>query len=208
MKVTSRPPGPVPEDALAYFRAKRLAPELDMVEVWGEEHDVAFTVAGLAAEDLLAELRRAVDQALAEGVPYETFRKGLDDVLVALGWSAAPGEKPRRLRTIYDANLRTARAAGQWRRIERTASEGRSYLEYSLGPAAQHRPEHVAWDGTVLRHDSSWWATHFPPNGFGCKCRVRQLSDTEAEARGVSPAAPAGAPDPGWDRNFGAGPRP
>lgn len=24
----------------------------------------------------------------------------------------------------------------------------------------------------VLRYDDPWWQTHFPPNGFGCRCRV------------------------------------
>lgn len=24
----------------------------------------------------------------------------------------------------------------------------------------------------TLRHDHPFWDTHFPPNGWGCKCRV------------------------------------
>lgn len=205
MKITVKAAGPVPKEALEYFRKKKLAPELDLGEVWGEEHDIAFAVAGVAAEDLLAEIQEACDMAIERGITYREFAEQLDDVLAALGW-ARPDKTtpPRRLKIIYDTNMRTARAAGQWARIERTAESGRAYLEYSLGPALKHRAEHVAWSGTILRYDDAWWSTHYPPNGFGCHCRVRQLSDAEAARRGITPVAPAGDPDPGWDRNPGA----
>lgn len=206
MKLVAKPAGAVPREALEYFRRKKLADDLgiELGEAWGEEHDFAFDVAGIAAEDLLLDLQRAVDQAIAEGVTFEQFVDQLEDVLQALGWKGDGSKPPRRLKIIYDTNMRIARSAGQWTRIERTAENGRAYLEYSLGPAEKHRPQHEAWAGTILRYDDPWWATHFTPNGFGCRCRVRQLSDAEAGRRGISDQAPAGDPDPGWDRNPGA----
>ncbi|MDH5184890.1 MAG: phage head morphogenesis protein, partial [Gammaproteobacteria bacterium] len=87
---------------------------------------------------------------------------------------------PRRLNTIYRANLRSARAAGQWERAQRT-KKSHPYLLYELGPSEQHRPEHVAWAGVILPVDDPWWQTHMPPNGWGCKCRVRQVSKREHE---------------------------
>ena len=204
MRLEVKAAGPLPREALEYFRKKQLAPDLDLERVWGEEHDFAFQVAGVAVEDLLAELQRAVDKALEQGLTYREFAAGLDDVLGALGWIGEDGKPARRLKLIYDTNMRVARAAGQWDRIVRTASDGRAYLEYQLGPSAKHREEHVGWAGTILRYDDAWWATRFPPNGFGCHCRVRQLSDAEAERRGITTTPPDGDPDPGWDRNPGA----
>jgi hypothetical protein len=93
---------------------------------------------------------------------------------------AAKLGSPRRLKTIFRANLRTARAAGQWNRAERTKA-ALPYLLYELGPSREHREEHVAWHGTLLSIDDPWWNTHMPPNGWGCKCRVRQVSRGEAE---------------------------
>lgn len=204
MRLTVRQAGPAPKEALEYFEAKKLAPDIDLDAAWGEEHDEAFRVAGVVAEDLLAGLRDACDKALAEGLTFEQFAQQLDDVVVALGWSSADESPPWRLRVVYDTNMRVARAAGQWARVERTAESGRAYLEYTLGPSERHRPEHEAWAGTILRWDHPWWSTHTPPNGYGCRCRFRQLSDAEAERRGISDAAPAGDPDPGWNRNPGA----
>lgn len=34
------------------------------------------------------------------------------------------------------------------------------------------RPLHQSWNGLVLKADDPFWSTHFPPNGFGCRCRV------------------------------------
>jgi SPP1 gp7 family putative phage head morphogenesis protein len=198
VKISAKSRGPVPKEALDYFRRKRLAPELDMDAAWPEEHHLAFRVAGVASADLLEAIRRAVERAIAEGLTYRQFAGQLEEVAQALGWKRSdPKKPPWRLRTIYETNMRTARAAGQWERIERT-KDTRPYLTYELGPSERHRPHHVAWAGTTLPVDHPWWSSHFPPNGYGCRCRVRALSSAEAERRGVSTNAPEGAPDPGW----------
>ena len=190
-------PGPVPREALAYFRAKDLRPGFDYRDVWGQEHAHAFTVAKAIQLDVLDDLREAVDEALAEGKTFRQFSKDLTPTLQKKGWwgkkeqlDPKTGEdrtvqlgSPRRLRTIYRSNLRAARAAGQWQRIQRT-TDTHPYLLYELGPSERHRPQHVAWAGTLLPADDPWWQTHFTPNGWGCKCRVRQVSKREAQRRG------------------------
>ena len=95
----------------------------------------------------------------------------------------------RRLRTIYDANLRTARAAGQWERAQRT-KEVLPFFVYGLGPSRHHRPEHEARDGFVASVDSPVWNSWYPPNGWGCKCWLRQITRSEATRLG-------GESDPG-----------
>ena len=38
----------------------------------------------------------------------------------------------------------------------------------------------------VLPVDDPFWSTHFPPNGWGCKCNVRALTREQAEKTGIS----------------------
>ncbi len=46
---------------------------------------------------------------------------------------------------------------------------------------ARTRPQHLAWHGTVLPVDHPWWQTHYPPNGWRCRCIVQQLSEQDLE---------------------------
>ncbi len=187
-------PASIPKDALAFFRAKDLRVGFDAEDVATEEHAHGFTVAKAVKLDVLDDIRAGLDEALAEGQTFRDFAKSVKPKLQAKGWwgikeeiDPATGERrevqlgsPRRLKTIYRANMRSARAAGQWARIERNR-ESHPFLLYELGPSREHRDEHLKWAGTLLPVDHSWWSAHMPPNGYGCKCRVRAVSRGEAE---------------------------
>lgn len=54
------------EEAIAFFRSKINLPSERWADVWREQHNVAFMVAGAIKTDLLADLRQAVDAAIAE----------------------------------------------------------------------------------------------------------------------------------------------
>lgn len=196
-------PGPVPKEALEFFRAKGIRPSFSYLDVSSEEHALNFTVAKSTGFDILADVKAALAKHLDGGGTLRTFSRELTPILQKKGWwgvreveDPQTGEtvtaqlgSPRRLRTIFRANMRSARAAGQWARIQRTKAS-HPYLLYRLGPSREHRDEHVAWDGTLLPADDGWWADHFPPNGWGCKCWVRQVSRREAERLGGVTEAP------------------
>ncbi len=225
-------PGPPPE-ASRFLKNKGLRPSFGFEDVEPEEHAVAFAVAKVMEVDLLEAMQTEILRALDEGLPLATFQKSWRaNPRLAEWWGKREmtdpltGEvklvqlgSPRRLRTIYNANIRSARAAGQWERIERTKAAF-PYLEYRTGPSEQHRPHHLAKAGTILPIDSPFWDDWMPPNGWGCKCWVRQVTKAEATRRGVSPEPdvpdrvvpnertgdtrfiPLGI-DPGWQRNPG-----
>ncbi len=222
-----------PPEVTRYFRNKRLKPSFDWRDVEPEEHAIAFTAAKAMNLDVLEALQGAIQTAIDEGIPFEQFQKELRPRLRKLGWwgvkeqvDPVTGEarkvqlgSPRRLKTIYRANMRSARAAGQWDRIQRT-KRALPYLMYLLGPSERHRPHHEAKAGLVLPVDDPFWQSWYPPNGWGCKCHVRQITRREAERVGVSDSPdvpmrevinrrtgeiktiPSGI-DPGWERNPG-----
>lgn len=185
-------PGPVPQDAIDFLAAKKLKPGFDYRDVWREEHAGAFTAAKMSQLDMLSDTRDSLVEALAKGKTYRQWSKQMTPELQKRGWwgvaeatDPLTGEtglvqlgSPRRLHTIYEANMRTARAAGQWARIQRNVTT-HPYLLYQLGPSIRHRPQHVAWCGTLLPIDNDFWGYAYPPNGYGCKCWVRQVSHAE-----------------------------
>ena len=225
-----------PVEAIRHFRAKGLHVGFDWRDTAAATHLRSFTVAKAMEIDLLEDIRAAVDRAIADGTTFETFRAELEPMLRRRGWwgrramrDPLTGEvrdvqlgSPRRLRTIFDTNIRTAYARGRWQRIERVAEE-RPYLRYVSVLDQRTRPDHRAWHGTVLPHDHPWWQTHYPPNGWRCRCIVQQLSEDDIERFGykVSPSAPPGHSrlwtnprtgetravpagiDPGFDHNVG-----
>ena len=227
-----------PHEAVRHFRAKGFHIGHHWLDTDAATHLTSFTVAKAANLDLLRDIRAAVDRALAEGVSYEDFRAELQPLLERRGWwgrremrDPRTGEtrevqlgSSRRLRTIFRTNLATAYARGKWERIERTA-EDLPFLRYVAVLDERTRPDHSAWHGVILPVTDEWWRTHYPPNGWGCRCVVEQLDADDIERRGyeVLPTRPAYegqtrawhnertgedvrvpvGVDPGWDHNVG-----
>ena len=185
-----------PRDAVEYFRRKGHALSWNWWEVWETAHARAFTVAKAARLDVLSALRGSLDRALAEGHTYRTFARGIEPELRRLGWwgrqmvagpegvEIARLGSPRRLRTIFHVNMRAAHAAA--RRQAQDANAGsRPFWMYSARLDSRTRPDHAALDGAVFRADDPIWNTHYPPNGWNCRCRVRALTEAQVRARGL-----------------------
>jgi hypothetical protein len=86
--------------------------------------------------------------------------------------------------------MRSAYQKGQYERT--MASDLHPYLMYRIGPSVHHREDHASWDGLILPKDDSWWDSHFPPNGWGCKCYTRAITEArkkQYETNGI-PTAP------------------
>ena len=186
--------GPPPE-ITAYFEGKSLRPAFSYLDVWAEEHSHAFTVAKATELELLTSFRASISEAIRTGQGLETWKEGMRKELARIGWakprmvSDPAGIDPdrmvnfassRRLKTIFWSNVNSARAAGQWERAQRT-KRALPYLLYVRTSSADPRPEHLGWVGIILPIDDPFWRTHFPPNGWLCKCQVRQISAREAE---------------------------
>jgi SPP1 gp7 family putative phage head morphogenesis protein len=201
-----------PAEAIAYFRKKGLAHSFAWQDMWQEEHARAFTVAKAMRTSVLQDIRDQVDAALTDGTTFETFLKDLRPKLEAQGWwgkslatDPLTGEEkvvqlgsPRRLRTIFDVNMRTAYAAGRWQRIQATA-EALQYLRYQTAGDDRVRPEHQAWDGTTLPVDDPWWDSHYPPCDWGCRCTIVQMSADQLQREGGEATKdPAAFPERAW----------
>jgi hypothetical protein len=169
---------PFPEQ-IDYFRQKLNLPTQHYDDIINEAHDRAFVVAGAAKADLLNDLRKAVDRSIAEGKSIGWFRQEFDAIVKKHGWHGWTGEDTEagrdwRTRVIYRTNLSASYAAGRYAQLTSPAMlKNRPYWKYIHNDTVLHpRPLHLSWNGLVLRYDDPFWQTHFPPNGWGCRCRV------------------------------------
>lgn len=204
-----------------FLRKKLNLPSETWRDIQRGAHDRAFMVAGAMKADLLHDLRGAVDTALQGGSIGE-FRKQFKSIVQKHGWTGWTGEGTKageawRTRVIYQTNLATSYAAGRRKQLMDPALlSRRPYWRYIHDDSVTTpRPHHKAWGdaGLTLRHDHPFWSTHFPPNGWGCKCRVVAV---KAPAEGDATEPPDGwlATDPktgalagideGWDYAPGA----
>lgn len=180
-------PGPDPR-AVAFLEAKGLKRSWRWPSMWGTEHAFAFTLAGVHRLDVLAAGRQLSTQAVRDGQTLEMFQAAFEERLKSLGFSGPQlvtqfPEGPRkvdlsapsRVRVIYDTNVRQAYAASEWQAIQDTAADFPA-LQYHHTPQEHPRLQHEAFDGIVLPVDHPFWKTHFPPNGWFCKCFVLQVS--------------------------------
>lgn len=209
------------QEQIDFLRRKLNLPSESWRDIQSAAHDRAFVVAGATKADLLHDLRKAVDQAVQGGSIGE-FRKNFAEIVAKHGWTGWTGEGTKageawRTRVIYQTNLMTSYAAGRRAQLlDPDLVERRPFWRYVHNDSVTHpRPQHKRWGDMklTLRHDHPFWETHFPPNGWGCKCRVVAVAapgdgDGTEPPEGWAQTDPAtGAPvgiDEGWGYAPGA----
>ena len=184
-----------PEQAVAFFRAKRPTITYDFRALRASEHALAFTVAKLTDVSLLADMQEALDLSLAAGGTQQEFVDAFESKLRGAGWwgrreviNPTTGQPETvqlgsraRLNTIYRTNLQSAYAAGAWEGIQQ-GKEDAPYLLYDAVDDNRTRPEHAAIDGALMPVDHPYWRAHAPPNGYNCRCGLIPVSEDEIEA--------------------------
>lgn len=186
------------KEAVQSFRDKGYQVTFDYRDMEKEEHAYAFTVAKAMERDLLQDIRTAVDTAINDGQTLSQFRAGLTPTLKDKGWwgtkemvDPKTGEKQmvragssRRLQTIFETNMRTSYAAGRWEQVQRTKKTF-PYLRYICVLDDQTRDDHRRWHNVVRRVDDPFWKQFYPPNGWGCRCTIQQLSEEDVKRLGL-----------------------
>ncbi|NIZ13918.1 phage minor head protein [Phaeobacter sp. HF9A] len=213
---------PFAEQVAAFrLRLGDLLPTARWDDIERSAHDRAFMVAGAIKADLLSDLGASVDRAITDGTGFEAFKRDFRQIVERHGWhgwtgEGTPGGEEWRMRVIYRTNMRVSYQAG---RMAQLREGGFKYWVYRHGGSHDPRPEHLALDGLILEADHPFWSIWFPPNGWGCSCRVfgaRSLAAAIRRGGKSNVRLPAGwgvrdprtgAPkgiDKGWDYAPGA----
>lgn len=198
-------------DALAKFASKGIEPSFSYADMTAEEHSRAFTIAKMANADLLNDVHKSLIEAQKKGDSFQTWRKQIEPTLRAKGWWGKKSMKDpltgknklvqtgsaARLETIFRTNMQSSYAAGQWQQIQRN-KQSAPWLLYDAVDDNRTRSAHRAMDGTVLPVDHAWWQSHYPPNGYRCRCNVIQMDDDDLVEDGLKPTNPPNAKMAPW----------
>jgi len=189
------------EEAIDFLRRRLALPEgvwLEMVR----EIDVAARDRSAGMSDALArDVLAAALEAVETGATSSDFLAGFSDAIGRHGWTSGDAfEDSRRAELTFRLMTSQAYAAGRWKQIQRLKAV-RTYLRYvhvdPLLTQKGSRDEHAAWHNVILPVDHAWWLTHYPPNGFNCRCYVQSLSERDLVRYGwsVSTEAPPSRTD-------------
>lgn len=162
---------------------------------------LSFSIAGVASLDQLQLILDSLTDSVANGTTFAEWQKNVDVKSLGL--------PKHRLDNIYRTNLQNAYNRGRWEHFQQN-KETFPFLQYDAINDSRVRPSHLAMDGLIREIDSSFWATHYPPNGFRCRCRVIALTKTQADRRSKDGTGlnqqidlEKMKPDKGWDYNVG-----
>jgi SPP1 gp7 family putative phage head morphogenesis protein len=198
----------IPKAALDYIKNKNLKTGFSYKDVWNEEHAASFTVAKAMQLDVLSDIHNAVIKAVGSGQSFETFKKNIKPILQEKGWwgrkemtdpltghtvNAQLGSD-RRLKTIYETNMRQSYIKAKYDRI--MESDIIKYIRYRKSSSAHPRHTHLEWDGLILPKDDPWWGLHMPQKEYNCKCDIDGVTEyrlKKYEAEGIPvPPGPDG----------------
>ena len=188
-----------PTAVYEYLKSKKPEAHFDYDEIVHDAHKKAFTVAKMMNLDLLKDMQASLAKAFKEGVGFDEWKKNVKPMLAKKGWlgnikvkDPKTGEEKeiyvgnRRLRTIFNTNMRTAYAKARYESQMQSLGE---YFRYTAVLDSRTREAHRKLHGKTLPKTDKFWDTNYPPNGWGCRCKVQVLTEAECIAKGIVPLA-------------------
>ncbi|EKA7629040.1 minor capsid protein [Salmonella enterica] len=187
-----------PADAVDYFKSKGYAIGFNWYDVQAEANAKAFTVSGVLKLDILADIQNGLAPALDDGDMQRNIERKLLPLLEQKGWigkglvaDPETGElwgkrlTPRRIGTIFSTNVQSSYSAGRWKQQVANKVE-RPYWQRVAVMDLHTRPRHALLNGFTAAADSPVWDYFYPPDGYGCRCRIRAFTRAQVEARGFA----------------------
>ena len=188
-----------PTAVYEYLKSKKPQAHFDYDEIVHDAHKKAFTIAKMTNLDLLKDMQSSLTKAFKEGIGFDEWKNSVKPMLAKKGWlgnikvkDPKTGEEKeiyvgnRRLRTIFNTNMRTAYAKARYESQMESLGE---YFRYTAVLDSRTREAHRKLHGKTLPKTDKFWDTNYPPNGWGCRCKVQVLTEAECVARGIVPLA-------------------
>lgn len=181
-----------PKEGLEYFTRRRVISP----EQWAYADDKmklkAFSVARATNEYHVEYVKNMITAVLEGDLDELDFRKRMANML-------GTSHRDYYIETVYRTNMQSAYQHGRY--VQQThpeVLEALPFWEYRTVGDSRVRDSHAAMDGKIWPANHPVWDLWYPPNGYSCRCRVDELSRSEAEAEGISEEMPKEQPDEGF----------
>ncbi|HOX49874.1 MAG TPA: phage minor head protein [Fibrobacteria bacterium] len=189
----ARIPGGISAEGLAAIQAgakPRTSAHWNWHDTLAHQHAESFVIAKMTQANMLTYMHESLVRAQREGWSFNRWNREMVPQLQRDGWWGKKEQlnpktgkmemvqlgSPARMRTIYNTQMRTAMMAAHYNNLM-AARELRPLWRYVAVLDKKTRPSHGALSNLVFRWDHPFWNSHFPPNGWGCRCTV--VSETE-----------------------------
>lgn len=132
-----------------------------------------------------AQLLEAKELLLDDKGELKAWNKFRDDIL-----DIHESYNVNYLRAEYDHVISASQAAATWKQHEENADI--VYLQYRTAGDERVRQSHKGLDKITLPVDDTFWDKFYPPNGWGCRCYVKEVLKTRYEPSDSKKANEAG----------------
>jgi hypothetical protein len=197
-------------EAMEYLRRKVNIPTESWRSLTAEQHDIAYTIAGLTDANLLEDVRWLIEHSEAEGVGFDEFKRMFNRLIARKGWRPGehpgPGEEDWRLKVAFETPIRRAISAGRNQQMEAIINNpiglkrmpGRMWLHTStperyLREYPNARQHHLVLHRKVFPSDDPFWAIAAPSCDYLCRCTSVLIPQWKMERDGLTMSTP---PDP------------
>jgi hypothetical protein len=190
--------------AIEVFEQKQVLSPLAFGKLQEAAKQKAFTVAGLAKQELLAAAHAELLKRIREGQKLEggpnlrDFKRFAKERLESAGWT--PANKSH-VETIYRTQIVGAYQGGRVLEMSQpSVLAAMPFWQIRGVTDARQRATHRKAHGIVLPANHPFWRTAYPPFGFACRCKAVARTASYLKNNAITPGpVPTGLPDPGFE---------
>lgn len=206
--------------SLDFLRENNITVDWDYPSMASEELIYVTASANAVRADIIKTMRNTLVNAAKQGLTRTEAARVLVQKLKNNGlWDkvetvdgktgdikAIRGSSPYRVETFFRSNMQASYMAGKWLNIQEDRFD-RPYLQYLTQADDRVRPSHRVLHKGVWAVNDPVWRKIYPPNGYNCRCYVRQITEAVARRLGINVGAqkvPRGFVTGGFDQNVGS----
>lgn len=187
------------DEAIAWFR--RNLPDFGDEALDSVVKKVRVRSAGLskwAQLDLVTEVWRGIDSAIANGDTFQDFRDSVRKKMLSR-WGITVDGHAERLDVIFRTNVQKAYVSGRYiQASDPTVRKARPYWKFSAIMDKATTPICHQCNETILLADDPWWKTHLPPLHHQCRSTFITLRASQAKKMGIDKEGPDMEPKDGF----------